>query len=89
MAHKTLQLIIGRILTGEEFRDRFLANPVDMLSPLSEMGDDVIRGEIKALTAIERRFWEVGTDWIDGRLQRCAPGPCASVARGNGSRHEG
>jgi hypothetical protein len=86
MAHKTLQLIIGRILTDEEFRDRFLANPVDMLSPLSEMGDDVTRGEIKALTAIERRFWEVGTDWIDGRLQRCAPGPCASVARGNGSR---
>jgi hypothetical protein len=36
MAHKTLQLIIGRILTDEEFRDRFLANPVDMLSPLSE-----------------------------------------------------
>jgi hypothetical protein len=86
MAHKTLQLIIGRILTDEEFRDRFLANPVDMLSPLSEIGDDLTRGEIKALTAIERRFWEVGTDWIDGRLQRCTLGPCASVARGNGSR---
>jgi hypothetical protein len=70
MAHKTRQLIIGRILTDEEFRDRVLANPVHMLSPLSEMGDDLARGEIEALTAIERRLWEVGTDWIDGRLQR-------------------
>jgi hypothetical protein len=86
MAHKTFQPIIGRILTDEEFRDRFLANPVDMPSPRSEMGDEVTRGEIEALTAIERRLGKVGTDWIDSRLQRCTLGPCASVARGNRSR---
>jgi hypothetical protein len=38
-------VIIGRILTDEEFRERFLANPVDTLSPLSELGDDLTRGE--------------------------------------------
>jgi hypothetical protein len=61
MAYKTVELII-RMLTDEEFRDRFLANPVDM--PLSEMGYDLTRGEFEALLAIDRRLWEVGPDWM-------------------------
>jgi hypothetical protein len=51
------------MITDEEFRKRFLANPVDM--PQSEMGYDLTRGEIEALVAIDRRVWEVGPDWID------------------------
>jgi hypothetical protein len=50
------------MLTDEEFRDRFLENPVDM--PLSEMGYDLTRGEIEALLAIDRRFRELGPDWM-------------------------
>jgi len=37
MAHKTVQLIIGRILTDESFRDRFVADPGGTLSSLREM----------------------------------------------------
>lgn len=62
MAHQAVQLIM-RMLTDEEFRDRFLANPTGM--PLSEIGYDLPREDIEALAAIDRRLWEVGPDWID------------------------
>jgi hypothetical protein len=62
MAYKTVELII-RMLTDEEFRDRFLANPVDM--PLSEMGYDLTRGDIEASLDFDRQVWGVESDWID------------------------
>ena len=72
MAHKTVQLIIGRILTDEPFRDRFVADPDGTLSSLREMGYDLTRLELDALSNTNRQLWQHGPDWIDPRLQRCA-----------------
>jgi hypothetical protein len=72
MAHKTVQLIIGRILTDEAFRERFVADPAEILSSLREMGYDLTRLEIDALSKTNRQLWQQGPDWIDARLQRCA-----------------
>lgn len=72
MAHKTVQLIIGRILTDEAFRERFVADPAEILSSLREMGYDLTRLEIDALSKTNRELWQQGPDWIDARLQRCA-----------------
>ncbi len=71
MAHKTVQLIIGQILTDEEFRARFLAGPAETLARLRGMGFDLTIAEIEALVRTDRRLWESGADWIDARLQRC------------------
>jgi hypothetical protein len=72
MAHKTVQLIIGRILTDEPFRDRFVADPDGTLSSLSDIGYDLTRVEIDALAKTSQRLWEQGPLWIDDRLKRCA-----------------
>jgi hypothetical protein len=72
MAHKTVQLIIGRILTDEAFREQFVADPAEILSSLREMGYDLTRLEIDALSKTNRQLWQQGPDWIDDRLQRCA-----------------
>ncbi len=72
MAHKTVQLIIGRILTDEPFRDRFVGDPDGTLSSLREMGYDLTRLEIDALSKTNRELWQQGPEWIDARLQRCA-----------------
>jgi len=74
MAHKTVQLIIGRILTDEAFRASFLEDPARTLSLLRDMGFDLTSAEIEALTHTDRRLWSSGADWIDGRLQRCSFG---------------
>ncbi|HWW82806.1 MAG TPA: Os1348 family NHLP clan protein [Vicinamibacterales bacterium] len=85
MAHRTVQLIIGQILTDEELRARFLDGPVEMLSSLRDMGFDLTNAEIDALAQTDRRLWTWGVDWIDGRLQRCDLGSRARVSAKNRS----
>jgi len=71
MAQRTVQFIIGQILTDEELRARFLDGPIETLSSLRDMGFDLTTAEIDALTRTDRRLWTSGADWIDARLQRC------------------
>jgi hypothetical protein len=71
MAQKTVQFIVGKILTDEELRARFLAAPFDTLSSLRDMGFDLTQAEIDALIRTNRRLWIWGADWIDAQLQRC------------------
>jgi len=84
MAHKTVQLIIGRILTDEELRERFLVSPDDALTSLQDMGLDLTSTEIDALARTDRRLWTSGVEWIDSRLQRCGVGSRARPSRDEG-----
>ena len=71
MAHKTVQFIIGRILTDEELREKFLAAPIETLAAIRESGLELTDAEIEALTNTDRQLWRSGAGWIDSRLQRC------------------
>ena len=71
MAQRTVQLIIGQILTDEEFRFEFLERPIETLASLRERGFELTKVEVDALARTDRRFWAVGAEWIDTRLQRC------------------
>ena len=71
MAQKTVQLIIGQILTDEELRSDFLERPLAMLTSLRERGFELTNSEIDALIETDRRLWRWGSQWIDSRLQRC------------------
>ena len=71
MAQRTVQLIIGQILTDEEFRADFLERPLETLTSLRERGVDLTHIEIEALAQTDRRFWLIGAEWVDARLQRC------------------
>jgi hypothetical protein len=71
MAQRTVQLIVGQILTDEEFRADFLDQPYETLRALRDRGVELTNLEIDALAKTDRRFWTVGAEWIDGRLQRC------------------
>jgi hypothetical protein len=71
MAQRTVQLIIGQILTDEEFRAAFLDRPTQTLEALRDRGFELTKVEVDALTRTDRRLWEVGSEWVDWRLQRC------------------
>jgi hypothetical protein len=71
MAQRTVQLIIGQILTDEEFRSDFLERPIETLASLRDRGFELTNVEVNALVQTDRRLWMVGADWIDDRLQRC------------------
>ncbi len=81
MAHKTVQLIIGQILTDEALRGRFLDAPVETLTILRERGFELTNTEIDALVRTDRRLWDAGANWIDSRLQRSDPARSIGSAR--------
>jgi hypothetical protein len=72
MAHKSVQLVIGQILTDEELRERFLDEPLETLTALRDSGFELTKNEIDALLVTDPRLWRAGARWLDLRLQRCA-----------------
>jgi hypothetical protein len=71
MAQRTVQLIIGQILTDEELRSDFLEWPIATLAILRDRGFELTDVEADALARTDSRLWQWGAQWIDTRLQRC------------------
>jgi hypothetical protein len=72
MSHRTIERVIGRLLTDEELRHEFIGAPRRTLAALNEQGWELSRLEIDALVAIETDLWCEVAVRIDPRLQRCS-----------------
>jgi len=72
MSQKTVQLVIGRLLTDEDLRDRFVARPLETLTELREQGFELTREEIDALVKSDADMWPSMAVRIHPRLQRCS-----------------
>jgi hypothetical protein len=72
MSHRTVERVIGRLLTDEELRHEFTRAPRRTLSELGEQGWELSRLEVDALLAIEIGLWSEVAPRIDPRLQRCS-----------------
>ena len=72
MSHRTIERVIGRLLTDEELRREFIRAPQRALAVLAEQGWELTRLEVDALLTIEVRLWSDVAARIDPRLQRCS-----------------
>ena len=72
MSHRTIERVIGRLLTDEELRLKFTRSPRRTLVELSEQGWEMSRLEVDALLTIEVGLWSDVAARIDPRLQRCS-----------------
>ena len=72
MSHRTIERVIGRLLTDEELRLKFTRFPRRTLAELGEQGWELSRVEVDALLTIEVRLWADVAARIDPRLQRCS-----------------
>jgi hypothetical protein len=72
MSQRTIERIIGRLLTDEELRHEFTRSPRRTLVKLNEQGWEMSRFEVDALLAIEIDLWSETAARIDSRLQRCS-----------------
>jgi hypothetical protein len=72
MSQKTVQLLIGRLLTDEDLRARFVERPRDTLTELREQGFDLTEDEIDALARSDAQVWPSMARRIHPRRQRCS-----------------
>ena len=72
MSQKTVQLVIGRLLTDEELRIRFVERPLETLTELKDQGFELTRDEIEAIVQSDPEIWPSMARRIHPRLQRCS-----------------
>jgi hypothetical protein len=72
MSQRTIERVIGRLLTDEELRHEFTRSPRRALADLIEQGWDLSRLEVDAMLATEIGLWSEAASRIDSRLQRCS-----------------
>ena len=72
MSQKTVQLIVGRLITDEEFRAEFLRHPAAALAVMREQGYELTPTEIEALLKTDRTLWTDAAARIDPQLQRAS-----------------
>jgi hypothetical protein len=70
LAQRTVETVIGRLITDEAFRSRFMADPEKTLQALRDTGLDLSRTEIAALVSTNASIWPRAADAIDPRLQK-------------------
>ena len=70
MSQRTVQLLIGRLITDEEYRLAFLSDPLGTLNALRDQGVELTRREIDALARTDRTLWSDAAERIDPHLQQ-------------------
>ncbi len=72
MTQRNVEMLIGRLLTDEELRLRFVQQPFETLVDLVAKGYEFSRGEIDALLKTDTDVWTSAAERISTRLQRCS-----------------
>lgn len=63
-------MLIGRLITDEQFRCEFLDDPESTLIQLCDRGLELSRTEIAALVSTDPTLWERTAENLDPRLQK-------------------
>jgi len=72
VAQRIIEMLIGRLITDEEFRSEFIRDPEKTLTELSEQGLELSRTEVAALVSTDPALWTRTADAIDPRLQKAS-----------------
>jgi hypothetical protein len=72
MSQRTIERVIGRLLTDDELRHKFTRSPRRTLAELGEQGWELSRLEVDALLTMDVRLWSDVAARIDPRIQRCS-----------------
>lgn len=78
MSQRTIEMLIGRLITDEAFRDQFLHAPEAALIALVERGFDLSRTEIAAVVSTDPAIWLEAAERLDPRLQKASLTPTAA-----------
>ena len=69
---RCIEMIIGRLITDEDFRRHFVADPKAALAEAGAWGLQFSQSEIAALINTDTELWEKVADQLDPRLQKAS-----------------
>jgi hypothetical protein len=72
LSQRTIEMLIGRLITDEEFRSEFLKDPEKTLTELNDFELELSRTEVAALINTDPTLWVRTADAIDPRLQKAS-----------------
>jgi len=72
VAHRIIEMLIGRLITDEQFRREFLEAPEGTLFSLCDQGLELSRIEISALVNTDPSLWARTASGLDPRLQKAS-----------------
>ena len=72
MSQRIIEMLIGRLITDEQFREEFLRNPQEALATFTASGLELSRTEIAALVNTDPTLWAKTAEAIDPRLQKAS-----------------
>ena len=81
MAQRSIEILIGRLITDDAFRSAFRSDVTTTLLRFIESGYELTTLEITALRTTSADVWELVADQIDPRLRKASLAPHAGVRR--------
>ena len=70
MAQRIVELVIGRLVTDEDFRSQFVADAERTLLQLRRRGFELTPVECAALVTTDRSLWQRTANRLDSRLRK-------------------
>lgn len=70
MSQRSIEILIGRLITDEAFRDAFVMNRSAALQQFQDKGHELTRVEIDAVLAVSPEWWGDAGAELDPRLQK-------------------
>jgi hypothetical protein len=72
MAQRSIEILVGRLVTDEELRQRFIAAPLETLRLAQQQGLELTAAELDALLASPVSLWTCLAAALDERLQKAS-----------------
>jgi hypothetical protein len=72
MAQRSIEILIGRLVTDEVLRDRFIVAPLETLRLEQQQGLELTAAELDALLASPLSLWTRLAAALDERLQKAS-----------------
>jgi hypothetical protein len=70
VSQRSIEILIGRLITDEAFRDSFVMNRLGVLNRFQDLGYELTRVEIAAVLSVPPQWWRDVATRIDVRLQK-------------------
>ncbi|MQA30747.1 MAG: hypothetical protein GEU82_13075 [Luteitalea sp.] len=72
MSQRSVEILIGRLMTDEQFRDQFVGDRLQAIEGFLQSGYELTETEIAALRQTSTALWAEAAEQLDPRLRKAS-----------------